>query len=64
MFKGNALCSFLLIKITIEPSKIHEVPIMRLHKITLAILSTQLLNACGGSGDTSSNITPIPPTTV
>jgi len=37
---------------------------MRLHKITLAILSTQLLYACGGSGDTSSNITPIPPTTV
>ena len=36
---------------------------MRLHKITLAILSTQLLYACGGSGDTSSNITPIPPTT-
>ncbi|MEN8777998.1 MAG: DUF5666 domain-containing protein, partial [Glaciecola sp.] len=36
---------------------------MRFHKITLAIISSQLLYACGGGGDTSSNITPIPPST-
>jgi hypothetical protein len=36
---------------------------MRFYKITLAIISSQLLYACGGGGDTSSNITPIPPST-
>jgi len=36
---------------------------MRFYKITLAIISSHLLYACGGGGDTSSNITPIPPST-